>query len=247
MAQIGKEEAFDLSAAKRIWPAILEEVKWARRFAWILLSQNAQISKLDEGTLYLEFASKNSLTVYRDNSIDEVLKKVLRDKFELPWEVKAVSGSNDPLKASANPASAIRRPGQWPSVEQKDPPSGGATEKTDDSGSIESAGKEPTKWPPVAGLSAETGTSRLTEWPEVLAEVRNRRRYAWLVLSNHARVSRFDDETLDVIFTDKAARSNYHYSGVHELLISVLLNRFGKNYLVRSFVNPPGGDIETNL
>ncbi|MDX6238553.1 MAG: polymerase subunit gamma/tau, partial [Kribbellaceae bacterium] len=42
-----------LADVRRLWPQILEAVKTKRRFAWIMLSQNAQVIAIDEQTITL--------------------------------------------------------------------------------------------------------------------------------------------------------------------------------------------------
>ncbi|MET8504137.1 caspase family protein [Streptomyces sp. NPDC004787] len=245
VARIGESKSPLLSAVEELWPSILAEVKTVRRFAWILLSQNAKVAAFDGKSLLLEFTSKNSFRAYRDASVDEVLENVLRGKFNLPWQIKVVNESRKGATAPTTRASTDRKVGQWPDIKGESPLPSSPTGSPDNSSPSRSSGKGFVDWPPVARFNIESRLSRVSEWPDILEEVRGRRRYAWLVLNNHASVIRFDDQAVEIEFGDHATQSNYHNSGVHALLVSVLRDRFGKNYSVRSFAKPSGKDDGT--
>ena len=56
---------------RSLWPQILENVKGRRRFTWILLSQNAQVVQLLNGTLTVGFANDGARESFsRSNSVD---------------------------------------------------------------------------------------------------------------------------------------------------------------------------------
>ena len=52
-AQVG----LSVTDVRRLWPDVLEEVKGKRRFTWILLSQNARVAELRNGTLLLAMSN----------------------------------------------------------------------------------------------------------------------------------------------------------------------------------------------
>ncbi|HOI03414.1 MAG TPA: deoxyhypusine synthase family protein, partial [Dermatophilaceae bacterium] len=58
-----------------LWPQVLDEVKRRRRFAWMLLSQNAQVLDVANGVLVLGFANSGA----RDNFLSGGSQDVLRD------------------------------------------------------------------------------------------------------------------------------------------------------------------------
>ena len=57
-AQVG----LSVTDVRRLWPEVLEEVKGKRRFTWILLSQNARVAELRNGTLLLALSNAGAAT-----------------------------------------------------------------------------------------------------------------------------------------------------------------------------------------
>ncbi|MFB7636903.1 DNA polymerase III subunit gamma and tau, partial [Streptomyces sp. NPDC056149] len=93
--------------ARQLWPQILEAVKGRRRFTWILLSQNAQVSGFDGTTLQVGFPNAGARDSFANGGSEDVLKDVLADTFQLRWRVEAIV---DP-SGGANPPSGGARGG----------------------------------------------------------------------------------------------------------------------------------------
>ncbi|MEU3843939.1 DNA polymerase III subunit gamma and tau [Streptomyces sp. NPDC028635] len=85
-----------------LWPNILEAVKNRRRFTWILLSQNAQVTGFDGTTLQLGFVNAGARDNFAGSGSEDVLKQALAEQFNVHWKIEAVV---DPSGGSAPPQS----------------------------------------------------------------------------------------------------------------------------------------------
>ncbi|MGW5344273.1 DNA polymerase III subunit gamma and tau [Streptomyces sp. NPDC004050] len=86
-----------------MWPQILEAVKNRRRFTWILLSQNAQVTGFDGTTLQLGFPNAGARDNFASSGSEEVLKAVLAEQFQVNWKIDAVLGQGgNPGQAAAS-------------------------------------------------------------------------------------------------------------------------------------------------
>ncbi|MGQ4382318.1 DNA polymerase III subunit gamma and tau [Streptomyces sp. SAS_270] len=85
---------------RTLWPNILEAVKNRRRFTWILLSQNAQITGFDGTTLQIGFVNAGARDNFASSGSEEVLRQALSEQFNVQWRVEAIvdaSGGSAPL------------------------------------------------------------------------------------------------------------------------------------------------------
>ncbi|MET8894802.1 DNA polymerase III subunit gamma and tau [Streptomyces albogriseolus] len=90
---------------RMLWPNILETVKNRRRFTWILLSQNAQVTGFDGTTLQLGFVNAGARDNFLSSGSEEVLRQALTEQFNVQWKIEAVvdpSGGGGP--AASGPA-----------------------------------------------------------------------------------------------------------------------------------------------
>jgi DNA polymerase-3 subunit gamma/tau len=62
---------------RRLWPEVLEEVKGKRRFTWILLSQNAQVAELRNGTLLLALSNAGARDSFARGGNEDVLREAI--------------------------------------------------------------------------------------------------------------------------------------------------------------------------
>ncbi|WP_420080313.1 DNA polymerase III subunit gamma and tau [Streptomyces sp. JL4002] len=79
-----------------MWPNVLEAVKNRRRFTWILLSQNAQVTGFDGTTLQLGFPNVGARDNFASSGSEDVLKAVLAEQFQVHWKIDAVVGAGAP-------------------------------------------------------------------------------------------------------------------------------------------------------
>jgi DNA polymerase-3 subunit gamma/tau len=96
-----------LADVRRLWPQILEAVKTKRRFAWIMLSQNAQVIAIDEQTITLGLINAGARESFARSGSDEILRQAMIDTIGLTRKVEAVvDPSTDPGAAAASQPSA---------------------------------------------------------------------------------------------------------------------------------------------
>ncbi|MEU3958686.1 DNA polymerase III subunit gamma and tau [Streptomyces buecherae] len=75
---------------RAMWPDILEAVKNQRRFTWILLSQNAQVTGFDGTTLQVGFSNAGARDSFVAGGSEDVLRQALNSRFGVQWRIEAV-------------------------------------------------------------------------------------------------------------------------------------------------------------
>ncbi|MEV0785911.1 DNA polymerase III subunit gamma and tau [Streptomyces sp. NPDC050423] len=75
---------------RNMWPDILEAVKNRRRFTWILLSQNAQVTGFDGATLQIGFLNAGARDNFTSSGSEDVLKQALAERFNAQWKIEAI-------------------------------------------------------------------------------------------------------------------------------------------------------------
>jgi DNA polymerase-3 subunit gamma/tau len=93
-----------------LWPEVLEEVKGKRRFTWILLSQNAQVAEVRDGTLTLSMANAGARDSFGRGGSEDILREAL----------VVVLGADLRIATVVEPAADSRAAGSAPA-----PPGGG--------------------------------------------------------------------------------------------------------------------------
>ncbi|MEU0378447.1 DNA polymerase III subunit gamma and tau [Streptomyces cyaneofuscatus] len=104
----GQGMAQGAGQVRNMWPDILEAVKNKRRFTWILLSQNAQVTGFDGTTLQIGFINAGARDNFASSGSEEVLKQALAERFNAQWRVEAVVDTSG--GGAAPPAPAGGRP-----------------------------------------------------------------------------------------------------------------------------------------
>ncbi len=107
-----------LADARRIWPDLLDRVQQARRFSWILLSQNAQVVGLDGGILTLGFKNAGARDSFTSSGSDEILREAVVAAIGAEWRIEAIiDPSADPgADSGAGPAPRVVSPATEASV-----------------------------------------------------------------------------------------------------------------------------------
>ena len=73
----GSPAQLSVTDVRRLWPEVLEEVKGKRRFTWILLSQNAQVADVRDGTLTLAMANAGARDSFGRGGSEDILREAL--------------------------------------------------------------------------------------------------------------------------------------------------------------------------
>ncbi|MGW0859423.1 DNA polymerase III subunit gamma and tau, partial [Streptomyces sp. NPDC002690] len=98
----GQDMAQGAGQVRSIWPEILEAVKNHRRFTWILLSQNAQVTGFDGTTLQIGFANAGARDTFASSGSEAVLRQALAERFNAQWRVEAIvdpsGGGGQPMQ-----------------------------------------------------------------------------------------------------------------------------------------------------
>jgi DNA polymerase-3 subunit gamma/tau len=81
-------------------------------------------------------------------------------------------------------------------------------------------------------------------WPDILEQTKNRRRLAWMVLSQHAHVVDVDGVRLTVGFANAGARDSFVNGGCDEILRQAAIDVVGMDWRVDSIVDPSGAAAE---
>lgn len=100
----------DVGQVRQRWPQILEAVKNRRRFTWILLSQNAQVTGFDGSTLQVAFATAGARDSFANSGSEEVLRQGLSDALGVQWKVELVVDPSGGGGAPAGGGFAAPRP-----------------------------------------------------------------------------------------------------------------------------------------
>lgn len=65
-------------------------MKNRRRFTWILLSQNAQVTGFDSTTLQIGFVNAGARDNFASSGSEEVLRQALSEQFNVQWKIDAI-------------------------------------------------------------------------------------------------------------------------------------------------------------
>ncbi len=87
---------------------------------------------------------------------------------------------------------------------------------------------------PVAGGPVATDVRRL--WPDVLEEVKRRRRFTWMTISQHAQVAEVSDGTLVLSFANPGARDSFLKGGSDDVLRDALVEVMGADLRISALL-----------
>ncbi len=103
---------FGVADLRRIWPDVLEDVKGRRRVTWILLSQNAQVVDVRDGTLTLGLANQGVRENFVRGTHADLLREALHQVTGLSLQIEPIVDANA-ADAAAKPA-AVPTPAPFP-------------------------------------------------------------------------------------------------------------------------------------
>jgi DNA polymerase III subunit gamma/tau len=93
---------------RQLWPGVLDRVKQMRRYAWILLSQNAHVKDVQGSVITIGLLNAGARDSFTRSGADEILHQALIDELGVDWRVDAIiDGATDSRQPSTPP---VREP-----------------------------------------------------------------------------------------------------------------------------------------
>jgi DNA polymerase-3 subunit gamma/tau len=83
-------DSLDVSALRRMWPEVIENVKKRRRLTWSLLSASAQVLALDDKIITIAIANPGARDSFVRSESDEILRQAFIDVTGLDRKIEAV-------------------------------------------------------------------------------------------------------------------------------------------------------------
>ncbi|MGI8458773.1 MAG: DNA polymerase III subunit gamma and tau [Propionibacteriaceae bacterium] len=121
-----------VTEVRRLWPEVLAEVSARRKFTWILLSQEAQVTDVSDGTLILGM-SEGGRTNFARGGSEDILHEALIEVLGTDLKIEAIIDANagggggrrrPPAKDEAVPAPVSDR--GWPDLPTPGSPGSGS-------------------------------------------------------------------------------------------------------------------------
>jgi DNA polymerase-3 subunit gamma/tau len=93
---------------------VLDRVKTIRRYAWVLLSQNAHVKAVDGKVLTIGMVNAGARDSFTRSGADEILRQALIDELGVDWRVEAIVDAEmaPPMRAVRERPSPPAQPGQ---------------------------------------------------------------------------------------------------------------------------------------
>lgn len=104
--------AFDITALRRAWPDVIEDVKKRRRLTWSLLSASAQVLAVDDTAITIGIVNAGARDSFIRSESDEILRKAFVDVVGIDRRVECVV---DPSIDTNTPAARETRTSEAPS------------------------------------------------------------------------------------------------------------------------------------
>lgn len=79
-----------ISDVRRLWPEVLDKIRDMRRFAWIMLSQNAQVMALDGQVLTIALVNTGARDSFLSSGSDEYVQRALHEVLGVTWRIEAI-------------------------------------------------------------------------------------------------------------------------------------------------------------
>jgi DNA polymerase III subunit gamma/tau len=147
-----------ITDVRRLWPEVLEEVKGRRRFTWILLSQNAQVAELRNGTLLLAMSNAGARDSFARGGNEDVLREAIVVVIGADFGIETMV---DPSASASAEASRTPQPARGPAA---GPPAADPSATRATNGAQNAIAEDPDE-------AASRDDSELREDPESHAEL----------------------------------------------------------------------------
>ena len=129
-------QTLSVTDVRRLWPEVLEEVKGKRRFTWILLSQNAQVADLRDGTLTLAMANTGARDSFGRGGSEDILREALIVVLGADFNIKTmvdVAATPQQSQQTSAPKSPSGAPSHEEQMDDRDAAASLADEDLDES------------------------------------------------------------------------------------------------------------------
>ena len=103
--------SFDITALRRAWPDVIEDVKKRRRLTWSLLSASAQVLAVDDKAITIGIVNAGARDSFIRSESDEILRKAFVDVVGLDRKIECVV---DPSIDTNTPAAREVRTSEAP-------------------------------------------------------------------------------------------------------------------------------------
>lgn len=116
-----------IADVRRLWPEILDKIRDLRRFAWVMLSQNAQVTGLDGSTLTIALVNAGARDSFINSRSEEYVQQALHAVLGVNWKIEAIvdpsarpgaTGSDEPASTDPSPAAPRKGVGAPESVRE---------------------------------------------------------------------------------------------------------------------------------
>ena len=104
--------AFDITALRRAWPDVIEDVKKRRRLTWSLLSASAQVLAVDDTAITIGIVNAGARDSFIRSESDEILRKAFVDVVGIDRRIECVV---DPSIDTNTPLARETRTSEAPS------------------------------------------------------------------------------------------------------------------------------------
>jgi DNA polymerase-3 subunit gamma/tau len=82
--------AIGVTDLRRLWPEVLDRVMVTRRFAWIMLSQNAQVHSVDGAVITIALVNAGARDSFARSGSDDVLRAAIVDVIGGDWRIETI-------------------------------------------------------------------------------------------------------------------------------------------------------------
>ena len=110
-----------IADVRRLWPDILDKVKVLRRFTWVMLSQNAQVTSLDGNTLTISLVNIGARDSFLKSGSDAYVQQAIHQVLGTNWKIDTIvdpSAEPAPTADEPTPAQAPRGVGATAAVRE---------------------------------------------------------------------------------------------------------------------------------
>jgi DNA polymerase-3 subunit gamma/tau len=94
----GGAPALTLVDLRHQWPDILSRVRNIRRFTWVMLNQNTQLTELSDGVLTITLVNSGARESFIRSGSAEVLRQVLNEQLGVDWTIETLVEGAAPVR-----------------------------------------------------------------------------------------------------------------------------------------------------